>query len=245
MVLNRALIWFRAFLLALSTLASCVTPAAAAETSALTTWATDRANGTATVVVLGDSISAVPSPYCTWPNCWPQRVSFEWPVTNLSRSGAMPQDLLPGADCVVRTCWYTDWGAGVMAQLPGLNPSVVIVALGAVNYGYIGQHPLDYLAAMRALSERIRALTPRSTILLVHTNGFRASHGLTWIWIDYGSGLDTYAATQPNMGYYDGARDLPWADTDTSGAYAADKTHPIAPGQIMLAVGIIGRLRWL
>jgi lysophospholipase L1-like esterase len=210
-----------------------------------TTWSADRAAGTATVVVLGDSISAVPSPYCAWPNRWPDRLAWEWPTVNLARSGVMPQDLLANGNCILRASWYADWGAGVMARLPSLNPSLVIVALGAVNYGWIGQHPIDYMNNMRALCDSIRSLTPRSTITLVHTPGFMASHGQNWIWVDYGKGLDAYAASQPNMGYCDLARDLPWADSDTSGAFAPDRTHPSNAGQVMMAVGIVGRLRWL
>jgi hypothetical protein len=220
-----------------------VAPIQAAAGAEPTTWTVDRLAGTATLVVLGDSISAVPSPYCGWPNCWPQRVAFEWPTTNLSRSGAQPGDLLPGGWCY-RECW-SDWGEQVIAQIGQLQPSAVALAIGAVPYGWIGQAPVDYLTNMRAVADRIRAVSPRSTILLVHTPGFRASHGLTWIWVDYGTGLDAYAATQPNMGYYDAARDLPWADSDTAGMFAPDATHPNNAGQVGIAVGVISRLRWL
>lgn len=213
-----------------------------------TTWAAarDASPTTAKVVVLGDSLSCSPSPYSAWPNSWVGRVAWEWPtVTNLARSGAMPQDLLPGADTIVRSSWYADWGAGVMAQVGQLQADVVVVWLGTVNYGSIGQHPNDFMAHERALCDSIRTRSPSSTILLVHGPGFVASHGQKWIWVDYGTRTDEYVRSQPNMGYCDLARDLPWSDSDTSGAFVSDHVHLNNAGQVMAAVGIIGRLRWL
>jgi len=220
-------------------------PAATAvvEVAEASTWAADRDAGTATITVVGDSISAG-SPFCAWPNCWTTRVGWEWPTTNLARHGAQPGDLVPGGWCD-RPCWYTEWGAAVMAEVAQRQPSAVIVALGAVSYGYIGQHPLDFAAAMRALVDDIRAVSPRSTIVLVHTPGYVASHGQYWIWVDYGRALDAIVQETPNSAYIDEARDLPWANTDTSGAFTADHVHPGQSGHVMMAVAIIVRLRWL
>jgi len=208
-----------------------------------TTWSADRAAGTATLVVVGDSIPAG-GPYCGWPNCWPGRAAWEWPTTNLARSGAMPGDLIPGGWCY-RVCWYDEWGAGVLAQIGQLQPSGVLVELGTVPYGWLGQHPTDYLASMRALVEGIRAVSPRSTILLVHGPGFVASHGLLWILVDYGAGLDAYAASLPNAAFFDFARVGPWSNTDTAGVFASDRVHLSNAGHVVLAVGVVTWLRGL
>ncbi len=219
------------------------TSGATADVGALagSTWAQDRDAGNGNVVVIGDSISAG-APFCAWPNCWVDRTSWEWPTTNLARHGAMPGDLIPDGWCD-RACWYADWGVNVMAQVVHVQPSVVIVALGAVPYGFIGQHPLDYAASMRALVASIRELSPRSTVMLVHTPGFVASHGLYWVFVDYGRALAQIADDTPNVDYVDLARDMPWSNSDTSGAFTADRVHPNDAGHVMMAIAVIGALR--
>jgi len=217
---------------------------AVVEVAEPTTWAVDRDAGTASLVVLGDSISVGP-PFASWPNVWPGRVSWEWPVTNLSRHGVMPGDLVPNGWCGSRAPWYTDWGAAVIAQVGQSQPSAVIIALGAVPYGFIGQHPVDFAASLRRVVDSVRQVSPRSTIVLVHTPGFIAAHGQHWIFVDYGSRMAEIVEETPNSAYVDLARDLPWANTDTSGAFTADHVHPGQSGHVMMAVGIVVRLRWL
>ncbi|MPZ81246.1 MAG: hypothetical protein GEV28_12940 [Actinophytocola sp.] len=203
-----------------------VTVAAAADSTTTSaqndTWCTDRDS----IVVLGDSLSTghgASDPA----NAWVRRTQAALPdtdVTNLSADGALTSDFLPAGVGVQRR------PAGnlvptAVSRIQTIQPSLVIIEVGANEYGTDRDPVTTYRANLTNLTDRIQAASPDSTLLYMHTTGFDyrwATPPIDHAWTAYDAAMTTVATTE-SAPYLDLTEFLPWADTDTAGLYVENE----------------------
>lgn len=191
-----------------------------------------KAQGPGSIAILGDSMTTgfgCGHPYETY------AYRLEWyakgPVTRLAREGASVYDYLPGGR-------YPEL-YGTMDTLRNLQPSMVIIALGAVDYGFFSRSVDDYMNGMRQLTDRVRAAAPLATIMFVHTNGFRM-----WtasVWEAYGRQLDAYSNSLLNSYYLDIAAQFPWYDGSRPDLYY-DNPHPNCVGYLAISMAVVTKV---
>lgn len=184
------------------------------------------------VAIIGDSMSTgfgCGHPYETY--AW----RLEWystgPVTRLARNGASVYDYLPGGR-------YPEL-YGTMETLRTLQPSMVIIALGAVDYGFFSRDVDSYMAGMRQLTANIREVVPDANLLFIHTHGFRL-----WtasVYEAYGRQLDAYEQTLENASYLDLAAILPWYDGTRPDLFY-DNPHFNCVGYLAMAMAVITKV---
>ena len=185
-------------------------------------WCGDQAS----IVVLGDSMS---TGYGTSDpnNAWVKRVDAAFPataVTNLSVDGALTSDFLPAGIGVQRRP-AGNLRPTAVSQIQTLQPSLVIIEVGANEYGTDRDPVATYRANLADLTNRIQAVSPDSTLLYVHSTGFDyrwAALPIDFAWTAYGSAMSA-VATAESADYLDLTKFLPWADTDTAGLYVANE----------------------
>lgn len=190
-------------------------PAAAAP------WCGDPAS----IVVLGDSMSTghgTSDPA----NAWVKRIDAAFPaaVTNLSVDGALTSDFLPAGIGVQRRP-SGNLRPTAVSQIQGIQPSLVIIEVGANEYGTDRDPVTTYRANLADLTNRIQAASPNSTLLYVHSTGFDyrwAAQPIDFDWADYHAAMSALATAEA-AGYLDLTKFLPWADNDTAGLYVANE----------------------
>jgi lysophospholipase L1-like esterase len=181
------------------------------------------------VAIIGDSLSTgygCGHPYETY--AWRLEWYIPGPVTRLARVGASVYDYLPGGRFPELY--------GTMDRLRELQPGLVIIALGANDYGYFSRTVESYMDGMRQLTNRVREATPSSRILFIHTNGFRM-HTAS-LWESYGRQLDAYSHSLPSSSYLDIAAQLPWYDGSRPDLYY-DNVHLTCVGYLAMALAVI------
>jgi len=200
-----------------------------------TTWRNDKSSA----VILGDSLSTGYG--CAHPyNHWSRRMEWSFPTTaihQLARSGSCAEDLIAGGR------WYAEWGTHVMAQVQQVQPRLLVVALGANNYGYFSMPVEQYRLGLDRLAARLRVLSPDSTILWVHTNGFRGHTAA--LWVSYGVAMRELAELDDNADYLDLAAILPWGGGDNAGLYLGDQTHLNDAGHVAMAAALMTKLDYV
>ena len=191
-------------------------PAAAAS------WCTTQAS----IVVLGDSMSTghgTSDPA----NAWVKRIDAAFPattVTNLSVDGALTSDFLPAGVGVQRRP-AGNLRPTAVSQIQTIQPSLVIIEVGANEYGTDRDPVTTYRANLTDLTNRIKVASPNSTLLYVHSTGFDfrwAPLPIDFDWADYDAEMSA-VATAESADYLDLTKFLPWADTDTAGLYVANE----------------------
>lgn len=214
-------------------------------TRSLGTWCSDRSRA----FILGDStatgygttgyVGGNGSPYMATANSWWATLAKQFPNTqwtNLARNGALTSDFLPaGAGVEGR-------GGGPLVPnavdlIQAAQPSVVIVMLGANEYGTDRRPEQVYKTNLSQLVNRIRTVAPQTSLLFVHTWEFdyRWATGsylpYEYSWGQYAAAMEGVASSLPaaNADYLDLTQYMPKADNDTAGLYIADEYGPGNP----------------
>lgn len=179
------------------------------------TWQTNRTH----LAMIGDSRQTdygCGHPY----ECYPWRLEWTWPGTTihrLGRSGAATTDFAPAGR------WPETRAA--IPRIGELQPGLVLIALGTIDYGFYSKPPAVFLADYTALCQRVRAASPDSTLLLIHTMGFRMHTAADWE--QYGRNTDQLARQLGNSSYLDLASMFPWHDgTAAASKWYYDNPHP-------------------
>lgn len=225
---------WRRVLLAMLTVASLLTvttalTAGAAPTAAggITTWSADQGK----IVFLGDSMQTgfgCARAYDSY--AW--RLEFFYPGTQMIRlahEGAAASDYLPGGR----------WPETVTAvdRIRIEQPALVVIALGAVDYGFFSRNADMYAAEIAQLTALVRVASPRATLLFIHTNGFRMHTAA--LYEDYGRRMNALADAQLNASYQDEAAAWPWYDGSAyANEFYFDNPHP----NCVMKVGITAQL---
>ncbi len=188
-------------------------------------WCADQAS----IVVLGDSMSTghgTSDPA----NAWVKRIDAAFPdtaVTNLSANGALTSDFLPAGVGVQRRT-EGNLRPTAVSQIQTIQPSLVIIEVGANEYG-TDRHPVTtFRANLTDLTDRIQTASPNSTLLYVHSTGFDfrwAPLPIDFDWSDYAAEMSSVAAAEA-ADYLDLTEFLPWASTDTAGLFVVDEFGP-------------------
>ncbi len=179
----------------------------------------------ASIVVLGDSMSTGHG--TTDPaNAWVKRIDAAFPaaVTNLSVDGALTSDFLPAGVGVQRRP-SGNLRPTAVSQIQTIQPSLVIIEVGANEYGTDRDPVTTYRANLADLTNRIQAVSPNSTLLFVHSTGFDyrwAALPIDFDWAAYHAQMSSLATAEA-ADYLDLTKFLPWADTDTAGLYVANE----------------------
>lgn len=180
----------------------------------------------ASIVVLGDSMSTghgTSDPA----NAWVKRIDAAFPdtaVNNLSVDGALTSDFLPAGIGVQRRP-AGNLRPTAVSEIQTIQPSLVIIEVGANEYGTDRDPVTTFRANLTDLTNRIRAASPNSTLLYVHSTGFDfrwAPLPIDFDWTDYDAEMSA-VATAESADYLDLTEFLPWADTDTAGLYVANE----------------------
>lgn len=179
------------------------------------TWQTNRTN----LAMIGDSRQTDYG--CFHPmECYPWRLATTWPGTTihrLGRSGAATTDFSP-------TGRWPETRAAI-PKIGELQPGMVIIALGTIDYGYYSKPPATFLADLTSVVNRVRTASPASTLLLVHTMGFRIHTAADWE--QYGRNTAQVARAAGNAGFLDLASIFPWYDgTLPNRFYYDNDAHP-------------------
>lgn len=195
------------------------------------TWQTNRAH----LAMIGDSRQTDYG--CFHPyDCYPWRLEWTWPSTTihrLGRSGAATTDFAPNGR------WPETRNA--IPTIGQLQPGCVIIALGTIDYGYYSKPPAQFLADYTALVGRVRAASPNSTLLLVHTMGFRQHTAADWE--QYGRNIESVARSVGNACSLDLASMLPWYDgVQPNRWYYDNDAHPNCATHMAMFMAIHERL---
>lgn len=231
-----------AFLLVAGTLAATTgqsSNAQSIEARSLSTWCSNQSKA----FILGDSTATGygtsgytggnGSPYMATTNGWWATLTNQFPSTqwtNLARNGALTSDFLPAGVGIE--------GRGTGPLVPNAidliqsaQPSVVIVMLGANEYGTDRRPEQVYKTNLTQLVNRIRTVAPQTSLLFVHTWEFdyRWATGsylpYEYNWGQYAAAMESVVNSLPanNVDYLDLTKYLPKADNDTAGLYITDE----------------------
>lgn len=182
--------------------------ATASASSGPLTWCHDKTS----LAVLGDSGSTgagVSHAENRWTNVV-QGIFGTATVTNYSHDGAMVSDYLPGGRWTQTT--------GATADLVGRKPSLVMIELGANEY-YNQVDPNVYATNLATLISNVRAASPTSTVVLVHSwliGTTVAPHLYEWSSWEQ---VMTQAAISGGYGLVLWTQTMPPVVTDTAGLY--------------------------
>jgi acyl-CoA thioesterase I len=237
--------------------------ASAREVSAnsMATWCTSQSKA----VILGDSTAtgygttgypANGTGYVSTTNGWSATLAAQLSGTqfiNLARNGALTSDfLLAGQGVEGRPAGPL--APDAIARIQTEQPSLVVVMLGANEYGTDRRPEQVYRANLQQLTNGIRAAAPDTSILFVHTWGFdyRWASGtalpIEYNWAQYEQVMREVAQAAGNTGYLDLTRYMPWADADTAGLFnqnefgAGNPVHATSAGNWPVRAAIQGAL---
>jgi lysophospholipase L1-like esterase len=222
--------WVARAVTALCLVTLLATPAATADPVPAAKWCTDLATGDPIIDILGDSImtgDVAPA----FPDRW-------WNVLR----GGLRGDIAPNAE--VWTGGSID-GSATADYIPGgpyvghteftvHQPSLILMDWGINDWA--GNVPVAvFKAQYQQIIDRVRVLTPTSTIMLIHTPWVynptvMAAHGPQQ---PYAAAINELAATNSTL-----LLRLEWGfPGDRLELYAPDLVHPNAAGQRMQAFG--------
>jgi acyl-CoA thioesterase-1 len=152
---------------------------------------------------------------------------FGTQATNYSRNGARTSDFLPGGRWPITT--------GAIADIGRKQPSLVLITLGGNDY-LQDVPPQEFKANLTQVVQDIRAVSPRSDILLVslwHIARTNPPHG----WSQYTTAMFEVAVSEVT-GLADLNQYFLRSDQDTAGLFDADRIHLTDAGNMVVAAAM-------